>query len=232
MISLKEYITEKNQEKITLPYTFDLYNEGAKNKDFYITKRSIYFTYFKINNLSSVDKNGGFIKLPVVGDKIEYKEFPSKENTDNWTKVPEIHEYSYAGAFYSDKVVEYNKKKYDRDWEEWLRSLKPYMSGKISVTLYSENGQLFMKVNDKKFNDDRKAKLDELNDISNVKKIGDEISKKEKEEMEKEAKRIEKIEQEKEEYKKFLNSMSEKERKEYLLNKAIKGSSDDNWTGD
>ena len=232
MKSLQEYIIERGQVKIRLPHTFDIYNEGAKNKDFYITKSNIYHIFFNIDDIENKDKNMGFIKLPVIADKIAYKEFPTKENTSNWTKIPDICDYCYAGAFYSDKATEYSKKKYDQDWNEWLRSLKPYMTGKISVTMDSEDGQLFINVNNAKFNDDRKAKLDDLKDIKNLKKIGEEISKKEKEEMEKREAEIKKAEREKEEYEKFLNSMSDKEREEYFTNLAIKGTSGRNWTGD
>lgn len=215
MKNLSEYINEAYDKEIKLPYTFDIYNEGEKNKDFKITKSNIYHLYFKLE--SNVDKSlDSSIRLPLVAEEIRYAEPLDEETTKNWTKVPRIRKDSYAGAWYSDKQTEYNYNKYNRDWNEWLRSLKPYMRGKISVTLDVEDGQLFIKVNDDKFNKQREEKIKNLSDIEKVKKYGEEMTAQEKQRI-KELE-IERIKQEKElkAYNDFLNSMSDKERDAYL----------------
>lgn len=236
MISLQNYIVE-TLKSVKLPYTFDIYNEGQKNKDYQITKANIYNTYFSIARDSGKTYNT-MIELPLCAKEINYKECPNKDNTDNWSKVPEIRQWTYAGSWYSSKWREYNKEKYDKDWNTWLRSLKPYMKGKISVTIdETEDKHLRITVNNEQFNKERKERIDELENVNNIKKLGEEITNKEKEEIEK----IEKEEKEKQEqikkYYDFLNSMSEKERLEYLRQqdrdneltpKLWKG----HWTGD
>ena len=193
MKHLKDMILEAAR-KIRLPHTFDIYNSGPKNVDHKITKHNIYKIFFSIEDsaVEFVDKYAQMIKLPLAPDEIAYAEYPTKANTDNWTKVPEIVTHTYAGAWYSDKWVEYNYNNYNRDWDNWLDSLKPYMSGKVSVTLSDSKEkdgwgwkQLMITVNNDKFNKEREAKIKQLQDPANLQYYA-----------EKERKRAEEIERE------------------------------------
>ena len=177
MKHLKDMILEAAKKTIKLPYTFDIYNSGPKNVGHKITKHNIYKIFFSIEDsaVDFVDEYAQMIKLPLAPDKIGYKEYPTKANTDNWTKVPEIVTHMYAGAWYSDKWVEYNYNNYNRDWDNWLGSLKPYMSGKVSVTLSDSNEKdeigwkyLVVTVNNDKFNKDREERIKYLQDPANL----------------------------------------------------------------
>ena len=218
MKNLYEYINEaytKGKKKITLPYTFDIYNEGDKNKDFKITKSNIYHIYFSLED--GVDRSlDSSIELPLAADDIQYAEPLDKETTKNWTAAPRIRTNMYAGAWYSDKKSEYNYNKYNEDWNTWLRSLKPWMKGKIEVTLLSKDSKLTIHVNDNDFNKKREEKIKELSDVDKIKKFGHDVDERENKRIkELEAERI-KREEEIRKYNDFLNSMPEKERLAYL----------------
>lgn len=170
MKNLQEYVVEAVGGKIKLPYTFDIYNSGPKNLNHKITKINIYKIYM---NLANDNKYGydSMIKLPLAPNDITYAERINKDNTDNWTKLPEIKDYMYAGGYYSEKRVEYNYNDYNRDWDKWLNSLKPYMSGKISVTIRKDDNNkrdLVIEVNNTKFNKERKEKISNLKDLKNL----------------------------------------------------------------
>lgn len=166
MKNLQEYVVESIEGKIKLPYTFDIYNSGPRNLNHKMTKINIYKIYMDL------DRNyNGMIKLPLAPNDITYAERINKDNTDNWTKLPEIEDYMYAGGYYSEKRVEYNYNDYNRDWDKWLNSLKPYMSGKISVTIRQDNKDkrdLVIEVNNAKFNKERKEKISNLKDLKNL----------------------------------------------------------------
>lgn len=198
MKSLLNFIIES--KGITLPYNFDLYNEGPKNKDFKITKKKIYDMYFKILGFEwTKDKDGKIngakktgkqykpsILLPLPASEITYKKFPNKTNTDNWTQIPELSLYTSAGAWYSDKHVEYNYNEYNRDWNRWLKSLKPYIHGKISCSIIEnkdDDKRLEIIINEDKFNKDREEKINQLSDVNLLKQWADEADAKEKEEI-------------------------------------------------
>ena len=170
MKTLAQYITEA-KSKIKLPHTFDIYNSGAKNVNHKITKSNIYKIFFGIEDdgIEFIDTYDEDIKLPLPASLISYTECPTKANTNNWTEVPEVNEYMYAGAYYSDKWVEYNYDRYNNDWDTWLNSLRPYMSGKVSVTLSEDSQraksgrkQLIITVNNPKFNKEREEKINTL----------------------------------------------------------------------
>ena len=72
---------------IKLPYTFDIYNKGAKNVDYKLTKANIYKIYHAIPGYHDPS-----IELPVAAHKLRYSEFPTKESTKNWTEIPKIYE--------------------------------------------------------------------------------------------------------------------------------------------
>jgi hypothetical protein len=121
----------------------------------------------------------------------------------------------YAGAWYSDKWVEYNYDNYNRDWDRWLNSLKPYMSGKVSVTLSDSNEkdgfgwkQLIINVNNDKFNKEREEKIKRLQDPANLQYYA-EAERKRAEEIEREnAERIRK----QKEFDDWWNSLSDGEK--------------------
>lgn len=161
MKSLTTYISES---KKTLPYKFDIYNEGEKNKGFKITKRSIRNLYFDLEE----DKYDKFINLQLAPKDVTYVDMPTKSSTDNWTKVPELREYTKAGAWYSDKRIEYNFSRYNEDWNAWLTSLKPYMHGKIEAEMYAEDDKLYIRILDKKFQSDLEERKQQLNDVKSL----------------------------------------------------------------
>lgn len=216
MKHIKDMILEAAR-KIRLPHTFDIYNSGPKNVSHKITKHNIYKIFFSIEDsaVEFVDKYAQMIKLPLAPDAIAYKEYPTKANTNNWTEVPEIVTHMYAGAWYSDKWVEYNYDNYNRDWDRWLNSLKPYMSGKVSVTLSDSNEkdgfgwkQLIINVNNDKFNKEREEKIKRLQDPANLQYYA-EAERKRAEEIEREnAERIRK----QKEFDDWWNSLSDGEK--------------------
>lgn len=244
MRALSEYIMEA---QIKLPYNFDIYNEGAKNVKFKITKKNIYKLYFKLEDwVEEKDKDNPnlihaiqrgkdydqFIKLPLPATAVTYKEFPTKSSTNNWTKIPEIATYMYAGAWYSDKFVEYNYNKYNHDWDKWLTYLKPFMKGKISATLKESDEKddvLEIVINDKKFNEERETKIKELSNPDLLKKWADEADAKEKAEIEKRKKEEEEKEKKQKAWDKWWNSLSDDERLSWSMGY---GRGSGSWTGD
>ena len=89
----------ESKDPIKLPYTFDVYNEGPKNKDYKIAKANIYKIFFNIEKqefekedgekvVKFVDHYDQMICLPLPADKITYKTYPTKENTKDWTEIP------------------------------------------------------------------------------------------------------------------------------------------------
>lgn len=251
MKSLQEYIIEsKDSKKIELPYTFDLYNSGSRNVDYKITKNTIYRMYFaseqypddelydkvtsgnlsaEIYKVSSPKYNWAFmIKLPLPASEIRYKDFPTKSNTDNWTKLPDIVDATYGPAF-SEKASEtYNWSEYNYIWTKWLNMIKPYMHGKISVTMQKTNekdeyGHIYVElhINDRKFNAERDDKIKELSDPSNLKKFADEATAKEKAELEKKEEEERKEREKQEKWDKWWNSLSAEEQERYKYNQMI-----------
>ena len=243
MKNFKSYISEnllvescinainESSQPIKLPYTFDIYNEGPKNKDYKITKSNIYKIFFSIDKseefnqedgttvVKFVDKHEQMIKLPLPADKITYKEYPTKKSTDNWTKIPEVQDYMYAGAWYSNKISEYNYSKYNEDWNTWFRMIKPYMRGKISVTVNEEkpkkeNGDkvLVFTVNNDKFNQAREQKIQELKDVNNLKKWADEADSAEKAKIKKNQEDERERKEAEDRWNKWWNSLNDDER--------------------
>lgn len=236
----------ENKEVIKLPYTFDIYNEGSKNVNYKITKSTIYKIFFSIDKkeefdtkdgekvVKFVDKHSQMIKLPLPASEIIYKNYPTKENTKNWTEIPEIIDYTYAGAWYSDKYVEYNYRKYNEDWNKWFKMLKPYMKGKISVTIDESNQKddtgwktLEIKVNNDQFNKEREEKIEELKDPKHLKEWAESADAKEKAEI----KRLEQEEidqkKSKEAWKKWWDSLSNDEKLSWSMGYGRNG-----YTGD
>ena len=221
----------EGKDPIKLPYTFDIYNEGPKNKDYKITKSNIYKIFFSIGKSEEFNKEDGtkvvkfaeshsqMIRLPLPADRITYKEVPNKENTKNWTVVPEIREYTWAGAWYSDKFVEYNYNRYNRDWNDWFKMIKPFMKGKLSVTL-SETGEkdhidwkiLGITVNNEQFNKEREEKIKELKDPKHLEEWAQEADAKEKAEIKKREEEEAKKKKAAEEWKKWWDSLSDGEK--------------------
>lgn len=246
---IKECISCINEAQgpIKLPYTFDIYNEGPKNKDYKITKSTIYKIFFSVDKTEeTTDKDGKkvvkfidyhdqMIRLPLPAEQISYKEFPDKSSTKNWTEIPEISQYTWAGAWYSDKYVEYNYNRYNRDWNNWFKSIKKYMKGKISVTL-QETGEkefdgkvLELVVNNDQFNKEREEKIKKLQDVSNLKKWADEADAKEKAEIKKREEEEIARKKAEEEWNKWWNSLSDDERLSWSMGY---GRGSGSYTGD
>lgn len=220
---IKECIRNINEAKepIKLPYTFDIYNEGAKNVNYKITKSTIYKIFF---NIGKSENYSQMIKLPLPGDKITYKEFPNKENTKDWTVVPEISEYALAGAWYSDKFKEYNYNKYNKDWNDWFAMVKPYMKGKLSVTLSETDDKdsskfkiLELQVNNEQFNKERAEKIKELKDPKNLETWAQEADAKEKAEIKKRETDEANKKKASEEWNKWWNSLSDDEKTSWSM---------------
>ena len=216
-------IIGEGKDIIKLPYTFDIYNEGPKNKDYKITKSNIYKIFFSIGKEEQTEKDGEkivkfvnsynqMIRLPLPADKITYKKFPNKENTKDWTEIPEIQEYTWAGAWYSHKFVEYNYDKYNKDWNDWFKMIKPFMKGKISVTVIDAgNNVLEFKLNNEQFNKERDEKIKDLKDIKHLEEWSKEADAKEKTEIEKRKKDEEEKQKAAKAWDKWWNSLTDHE---------------------
>lgn len=249
MKSLIEYLNEnlyiqeaRVPKNVELPYTFDIYNSGPKNRDYKITKATIHNVYFASEQWPEYEldqeetkKNPGMkiykarspkydwaflISLPLPASEIRYKEWPDKSSTSNWTKVPELIDHTYCPSFAWKPKEAYNWNEYNYMWSDWLDSIHSYMHGKISVTMQKsgekdEFGKEYVElhINDKRFNDERDSKIKEMSDVSNLKKWADEASAKEKAEMERKQKEEEKKRKEQEEWDKWWNSLSDEEKK-------------------
>lgn len=158
MKQLSEYIhnelLNESLNDITLPYNFDIYNEGSKNANFDISKKVIFGIWNKLGeytNIRSIYRNGkdignyedekyhiehtyaSEIILPLAADYIGYVEKPNQDNTKNWTIIPELRLYTTASTWSGRSPKE--KKDYNEAWEYWFRQLKPYMKGKVSATI-------------------------------------------------------------------------------------------------
>lgn len=226
----------EGKDPIKLPYTFDIYNEGSKNVDYKITKSTIYKIFFSIDKNEEFDEKDGkkvvkfvdnhsqMIRLPLPANDITYKEYPNKDNTKNWTEIPEISSETSAGAWYSDKYVEYNYKKYNEDWNRWFKSLKPYMKGKISVTI-SDSGDkdsigwniLEIKVNDDHFNKEREEKIKELQNPAHLKEWAEEADAKEKAEIKRREEEEARKKKAQEEWEKWWSSLSDNEKLSWTM---------------
>ena len=221
---------------IKLPYTFDIYNEGPKNKDYKITKSNIYKIFFGIDRtedfvdkygnkgIKFIDSHSQMIMLPLPASEITYKTIPTKESTDNWTKIPEIVDYTWAGAWYSSKFVEYNYNRYNSDWNRWFKMIKPYMHGKISVTVTDEQAKskygyktLIFTINDDKFNKEREDKLKEMKNPNNLQKWAEEADAKEKAEIKKREEEERERKEAEEKWNKWWNSLSDAERLSWTM---------------
>lgn len=259
MKTIKEYINEQNlitcchkeinenKEIIKLPYTFDIYNEGPKNKDYRITKSTIYKIFFNIDKVEKtedetgitivkfIDNHSQMIKLPLPASEITYKVIPTKESTKNWTEIPEIQQYTYAGAWYSNKNVEYNYKRYNEDWNKWFNMIKPYMKGKISVTITEEKSNdgkskiLVFNINNDQFNKEREEKIKEMSNVDNLRSWAEDADSKEKAEIKKREEEETKRKEAEIEWKKWWDSLSDDERLSYTMGYNNKSG---NWTGD
>lgn len=248
MKNLHEYINEQSlideciasinesKDPIKLPYTFDIYNEGSKNVDYKITKSTIYKVFFSIDKKENftdrdgnkvvrfVDNHDQMIRLPLPANSITYKKYPDKETTKDWTEIPEISDSMWAGAWYSNKYVEYNYKRYNEDWNKWFKLLKPYMKGKISVTI-DENGkvnslgdkELEIRVNDDRFNKEREEKINELKDPKHLKEWADEADAKEKAEIKKREEEEARKKKAQEEWNKWWNNLSDAEKLSWTM---------------
>lgn len=241
--SCLDNINESN-EPIKLPYTFDIYNEGPKNKDYKITKSNIYKIFFSIGKeefeendgtkvVNFVDNYDQMICLPLPANKITYKVFPTKENTKNWTEIPQIREYTWAGAWYSRKFVEYNYQKYNKDWNEWFNMIKPYMKGKISVTISEDkdkNGKyLIFNLNNDKFNQEREEKIKDLKNPKHLEEWAQEAKAKEKAEIDQRNKDEEAKKKAAEEWDNWWNNLSDDEKLSWSMGYGRKSG---NYTGD
>lgn len=233
LLSLLER-TNTKRNVIKLPYTFDIYNKGPKNTDFKITKLNIYKVFFG----AETDDKGfdQMIRLPLPANKINYAEVPTSENTDNWTKIPEIREYTYCGGWYSDKWVEYGYSEYNKDWNEYLTSLFKDIKSKVSVTVTEdpedktvEGTRLVFTINNDKFNKEREERIKELSDPKHLKEWKDEADAAEKKRIEDEKKRDEEKKKAEKEWAKWWNSLSDGDRLSWTMGY---GRGSGTWTGD
>ncbi len=195
MRNLCEYIFEKfrvdnnfnssnipSDGEVELPYTFNIYNEGPKNKDHKITK-SIFYKLGRANNWK-------IVMCPKDADNIVYKKAPTVINTNNFKHAPELDDTIYLPlSFYNIK-----ENVYEERWKDFIDTLKPYFkSGKVSVTIdkpKKTNTRYFIEltVNDNGFNRERDEKIEELTSskaLNELKKEWDEKCRKAKEDHDK-----------------------------------------------
>ena len=206
----------ERSKHVTLPMEFDIYNEGQKNKDFKITK----YTFRKTLG-DYGPKFGDMILLPLSANDLHYKEKPNKENTKDFTEMPELIQYVKQQTWYSDKRGEsYDWREWNQIMDGWLRGLKPYIKrGKIKVKVEEhkedERCRMILIVDDENFNKDREEKIIEMEDKKNL-----ETWKKEWElEQEAQRKRDEELEEyrrkeaeAKKEYEEWEDSLSDAEK--------------------
>lgn len=239
MKRLKDYINECEflqfcedytgpTRDLKLPHTFDVYNQGAKNRDFWITKKNIQRVFF--GALTEIDKVDQMIRVELPAEEINYYQAPNAKNTKNWTKVPAIRECALCGGWYPDLPDGYSYTQWNKDWTKYLTSLFKERRGKISVTIDEDKEDnwegwtsLRLSVNDEQFNKDREEKIKELSDPKHLEEWKDAADKEEKRRIEAEKKAIEdrkkyaeRQEKAKEEWNKWWDSLSDAEQDSYV----------------
>lgn len=255
MEQLSEYIhhmLNEAQNDISLPYKFDIYNEGMKNKNFDISKKVIYGIWNKLGEYTNTrpiyrygKEIGNYeeekyhvehtyssdIILPLAADYIGYIEKPDKRNT--------------KASTWNGRTAD-EKQAYNDAWEYWFKQLKPYMKGKVSVTIdenreyeghyevrYRNKPDLLITINDPKFEADRQAKIKELTNPELLKEWKANHEAEETKAAEKRRKEWEEYQAEKarkeEEHRKWWDSLSDGEKAEWERGY---GRGNGSWTGD
>ena len=268
MEQLSEYIhymLNEAQNDISLPYNFDIYNEGMKNKNFDISKKVIYGIWNKLGeytNIRPIYRNGkeignyeeekyhiehtysSDIILPLAADYIGYIEKPDEKNTNNWTVIPKLRLYTKASTWSGRTADE--KQTYNDAWEYWFKQLKPYMKGKVSVTInenreheghyevrYRNKPDLLITINNPKFEADRQVKIKELTNPELLKEWKANHEAEETKAAEKRRKEWEEYQAEKarkeEEHRKWWDSLSDGEKASWARGY---GRGNGNWEGD
>ena len=194
MKDLPEYLNEQKHDN--QPLTFDIYNCGPKNTGFKLTIGAM---WHKMDNFDQ-----DMLLCPVAPKSLRYKDGTGKESTSNFTKMPEVVKYIEADSWHG--------------WDNTLKyylyyDIRPYIKhGKVSATIqpYEDDDRYVeLVINDKDFNDERKAKITELEDPKNL-----EIWKKAWEESEKrESDRREAEEKAKQDYEEWKKNLTDEERK-------------------
>lgn len=186
---------------IDLPYKTQIYNKGAKNKDFWITRKNIYnimsraeHNYYELNSdgkpgsdewhysmiLRSTNKYSGVL-MDLAPDDITYAKsvgfYDVKDSTNDFTKLPDIKELIYTYPFFGDKHDD------SRIITKVLDSYSKYFkSGKLNVEFVNapdgyDKSYLYMKVVDPDFIKDKKEKISKLSDPQSLKDLKDGFNK-------------------------------------------------------
>ena len=187
-------VIEKNEKKmwINLPYTFDIYNKGPKNKDFIFGIRTMQRLFHgawhwetkvvddpKYGTISKSTHEHYYedeINCELPPDFIHYKDMlDPKDATKNFTKLPEIEHYVWAYGMYFSKPGERPSwNDMCESWREYFDMIFTQYKGKVSMTLCedpNEADHLLLKFADPKIRKEIDEKLKEMSDIKNIKNI-------------------------------------------------------------
>lgn len=182
---------------IDLPYKTQIYNKGAKNKDFWITRKNMYnimsraeHNYYELNSdgkpgsdewrysmvLRSTMKYSGVL-MDLAPDDITYAKsvgfYDVKDSTNDFTKLPDIKEHIYTQPFWGNNDNE------SKIITRVLNSYSKYFkSGKLNVEFIQapdgyEKSYIYMKVVDPDFIKDKEEKISKLIDPQSLKDLKD-----------------------------------------------------------
>lgn len=198
---IKDLNKKLKDQWIDLPYKTQIYNKGAKNKDFVITRKNIYnimtraeHKYYELNSdgkpgsdewrysmILRTANNYFGVLMDLAPDDITYAKSVDfgdvKDSTDNFTKLPGIKEIIYTRPFWGDNDPE------SRIITRVLNSYSKYFkSGKLNIEFVKapdgyDKSYIYMKVVDPDFIKDKKEKIDKLSDPQNLKDLKDGFNK-------------------------------------------------------
>lgn len=173
--------------------SFDIYNQGPKNKNFEITINSF---WHKMNNFKQ-----HVILLPATARSLKYITSIDKESTKNFTTMPGVSKFVEADIRHNFRRTMYN----------WLAyELSQYIKhGKISAELKEyDDKHVELVINDKQFNDERERKISEMEDTDKLKEWQAEHKLRQEEKI----KRDEAEKKAKEEYEEWKRNLSHEDK--------------------
>lgn len=126
MINLTDYLVINEAKKITLPYTFDVYPNGGKNKDFAITKQVLKNAILSLANDNEKYNpyEHGWILRCWVEDKSDYGKLPDLMPLIYRDRHNQSYEYNYNereelwSQFFNLIVKKYGKTKLKLDYDD------------------------------------------------------------------------------------------------------------------
>lgn len=125
MINLTDYLIINEAKQTTLPYTFDVYPGGGKNRDFAITKRVLKNAISNLgNDMKYNPYHNSYILRCWIEDKSDYGELPDLMPLIYRDRHNPSYEYTWAereslwSTFFSLIVKKYGKTKLKLDYDE------------------------------------------------------------------------------------------------------------------